>query len=595
VGRCGVVVGVGREMIGPFLKEISLRRMSGLWLGCVLLAGVMVGGVLLAQMKMDMPMPGTQTIHGLGTTSFATSTKSPEAQAAFLRGLLLLHLFEYDQAAASFVAAEKIDPGFAMAYWGEAMTSNEAVWNRVDVAAGKAALGKFAPTAEARAKLIGDARERAYMAAVELLYDGSGGDDAKGKAERDGRYAKAMEGLSAAYPDDRNAQLFYALALLGKSESVRDVPVYLKAAEISKAIFRLEPNNPGAAHYWIHGMDDPDHAAGALEAARALSKIAPDAPHAQHMCSHIFMALGMWDDVVTANVEAMRVSNALDLADGFPPRDCGHYPDWLVYGYFQQGRVREAEESVARCQESDNQGVAWVKAHPGKGLYGSKDSTRVHAGFMNALAEMQSMAIVESEDWKAGMVVDLSTLKPDTAARYEFATGLAAAERGDLVGAHAALKAMRAAVETFKGGKDVDPEDVRALEVGVSELDGLVQVKDGHAEAGVAELRAAVVTYHAMAFAFGPPVTVKPPEEMLGEVLLAQGDAAGARKAFEESLARAPRRVLSLLGLARAETAAGDSAGAHRDYAMLAAIWHGADAGAVGVTEARAVGITGAR
>ena len=94
-----------------------------------------------------------------------------------------------------------------------------------------------------------------------------------------------------------------------RSEGVRDVPTYLKAAAIAKAVFVRNPEHPGAAHYWIHGMDDPQHAAGALEAARALSKIAPDAGHAQHMCSHIFMALGMWDDVVRANIAAMRVVN----------------------------------------------------------------------------------------------------------------------------------------------------------------------------------------------------------------------------------------------------------------------------------------------
>ena len=166
------------------------------FVSCLLLAMFVRCVDAAAQMKMDMPMAGPQTIHGLGTTTFATTTKSPEAQAAFLRGLLLLHLFEYGQAAEAFVAAEKLDPGFAMAYWGEAMTFNHGVWNQVDVAAGRAALDKFAPTPEARAAKIGDPREKAYMAAVELLYDGSGGDGPKGKAERDGRYAKAMEGLS---------------------------------------------------------------------------------------------------------------------------------------------------------------------------------------------------------------------------------------------------------------------------------------------------------------------------------------------------------------------------------------------------------------
>ena len=255
-----------------------------------------------------------QTIPGLGNATFPTSTHSAAAQSDFIRGLLLLHLFEYHDAAKSFVAAETTDPGFAMAYWGEAMTFNHGVWNQVDVKAGQAALAKFGATAEERTRRIGDPRERAYMSAVEILYSGEGD-----KRERDARYAAAMEQLAEAYPKDDEAHLFYALALLGASEGVRDVPAYLKAAEIAKTVFVRNPQHPGAAHYWIHGMDDPQHAAGALEAARALSKIAPDAGHAQHMCSHIFMALGMWDDVVQANLSAMSVKNRQRAAAGKPP------------------------------------------------------------------------------------------------------------------------------------------------------------------------------------------------------------------------------------------------------------------------------------
>ena len=526
---------------------------------------------------------GMQTIAGLGTTAFPTSTTSAEAQTAFLRGLLLLHLFEYGDAADAFVAAQKLDPGFAMAYWGEAMTFNHGVWNQVDAAAGKAALDRFAPNAEARAGRIADPREKAYVAAVELLYDGTGT-----KAERDARFSKAMERVSASYPDDRNAQLFYALALLSQSEGVRDVPVYLRAAAISKAVFRQEPQNPGAAHYWIHGMDDPDHAAGALEAARALSKIAPDAAHAQHMCSHIFMALGMWDDVVQANIEAMRVTNLHDQAQGFPASNCGHYAEWLEYGYFQQGRFGAAQQMVSACQKTDGEATAWVAAHPGKVPYGAKDAARLHQRLMFAFADMRNMAVVESQDWsgaaKAGL--DVPGLEPEAAAWWDFVNGLAAAERGDVAQAHAGLIAMRAKRDEMETSRDVDHEELQALAVAREELSGFIQAKAGY-EAGVAEIRHAFETYRSMPFAFGPPVTVKPPEELLGEVLVGKRDGAGARQAFEQALQRAPGRTLSLLGLARAERQAGDDAAARKTYQKLLTIWHGADADAAGVEEAR--------
>src|SRR5579862_154865 len=192
----------------------------------------------------DQPA-ASQTIKGLGTATFPTTTHSAEAQTAFIRGLLLLHVFEYDDAAKAFQSAEKIDPTLAMAYWGEAMTHNHPVWNELDAPAGQAALNKLAPTPEARAALTPDPRQRAFLAAVEILYDGKGT-----KPERDARYADAMEKLAKAYPSDDEAQLFYSLALLGRSESVRDIPVYLQAAAIAKAAYERNPNHPGAAHYW---------------------------------------------------------------------------------------------------------------------------------------------------------------------------------------------------------------------------------------------------------------------------------------------------------------------------------------------------------
>ncbi len=525
-----------------------------------------------------------QTIRGLGTTAFPTTTRSLEAQSAFMRGLLLLHLLEYSSAADSFVSAQKLDPGFGMAYWGEAMTFNHGVWNQVSADAGKAALVKFAPTPEARAARMPDPRERSYLAAVEFLYDGAGT-----KAERDKRYAHAMERLAAAYPDDRNARLFYALALLSQSEGVRDVPVYLQAAEMAKGIFRLEPDNPGAAHYWIHGMDDPGHAAGALEAARALSKIAPDAPHAQHMCSHIFMALGMWDDVVRANVEAIRVGDLQDKADNFPPYDCGHYPEWLEYGYFQQGRLRAARQTVTACQTSDTASAAWAAAHSGVAPFGAKSPARLHQRLTESFAQMRNMAVIESMDWTgvSDPALQATTLAPEAAVWCDFTTGFAAAQAGELAKARSALQAMRGKMEAIRSAPDADPQGLLALAVASGNLSGLIQVKEGRFDSGTAEIRQALATYRGMAFAFGPPVTIKPPEELLGEILLEKGDAAAARRSFEQSLERAPGRTQSLLGLARSERLAGDQVAARKTYESLLAIWHDADADAPGLEETR--------
>ena len=230
----------------------------------------------------------------LGRLSFPNSG-SKTAQPAFIRGVLLLHSFEYEDAAAAFRDAQRADPSFALAYWGEAMTHNHPVWNEQDLDSARAILGRLAPTAEARALKARTARERAWLETGEILYgDGE-------KPRRDTLYSAALDRLTMSYPDDREARLFYALSLMGLSQAVRNIPAYMRAGAIAQDVFLANPEHPGAAHYIIHAFDDAQHAPLGLRAARAYSKIAPGADHAQHMTSHIFLGLGMWEETVAAN------------------------------------------------------------------------------------------------------------------------------------------------------------------------------------------------------------------------------------------------------------------------------------------------------
>ena len=513
-----------------------------------------------------------QTIPGLGHVTFPTSTQSAAPQSDFIRGLLLLHLFEYEDAAKSFVAAENADPGFAMAYWGEAMTFNHPVWNQVNVRAGQAALAKFGATAEERAGRIADPRERAYMSAVEILYSGKAD-----KRERDAQYAAAMQQLAEAYPKDDEAQLFYALALLGESEGVRDVPTYLKAAEIAKSVFAKDPQNPGAAHYWIHGMDDPQHAAGALVAARALSKIAPDAGHAQHMCSHIFMALGMWDDVVEANVAAISVVNRQASAEGRQSRHCGHYSYWLEYGYLEQGRIGEAEKVLADCRaEAAESGMA-ARAR------GTVDPDDSHVG---SFVQMRSRFLVDTGRWNSEVIgwnVALGGAEmPEF--NYAYGTGFAAAERDDVAAARESLASLERLLAQLPGvfdrtGTPADDPARRVPEIQKAQMEAVILSAEGHGDEAIATMRQAIASGKDLAYAFGPPSPEKPSEELLGELLLKANKAAQAREAFAASLERAPRRTESLLGLARAESAMGDKVAAAKSYAELLQIWKNADPG----------------
>ncbi len=269
---------------------------------------------------------------GLGTTHFPNSG-APRAQHEFLRGLLLLHSFEYQPARRAFLAAERIDPNFAMAYWGEALTYNQTLWGEQDRDAARAALAKLAPTPTERAAKAGTARERGYLASVELLYgDGD-------KTQRDANFSAALGVLARTYPTDLDARAFYALSILGLTNGVRNVANYMRAAAEAEAVYEIDKDHPGALHYLIHAYDDPIHAPLGLRAARRYGKVAPAASHAQHMPSHIFFALGMWDEAIEANAKSLKIARA-QHDEGY------HSLVWLTYAYLQEDKRREAEQLI---------------------------------------------------------------------------------------------------------------------------------------------------------------------------------------------------------------------------------------------------------
>jgi len=227
----------------------------------------------------------------LGSVEFPTSG-SQKAQAHFLRGLAALHSFWYEEALDAFREATKIEPDFAMGYWGEAMTYNHPLWSEQDLTAARAVVAKFKETPKLTE------REKAYLNAVRLLY-GEGD-----KRARDTAYSAAMEKIYLAYPDDLDAAAFYSLSLLGLTGGEKGYHLQMKAGAIALEVYRKNPNHPGAAHYIIHAFDDPDHAILALPAARRYASIAPEAHHARHMPSHIFLQLGMWPEAAASNEAA---------------------------------------------------------------------------------------------------------------------------------------------------------------------------------------------------------------------------------------------------------------------------------------------------
>ncbi len=493
-----------------------------------------------------------------GDVNFANSG-APAAQTAFLSGLALLHDFEYERAADAFRQAEATDPTFAMAYWGEAMTYNHAVWMEQDLAAGRAALAKLGPTPQARAAKAPTPRERDYLAAVEILY-GEGTKEA-----RDFRYADAMAALHARYPDDVDATALYALALLGTSHEGRDFAIYMKSAALLEEVYPTHPTHPGVLHYMIHSYDDPIHAPLGLRAARRYGAVAPDAPHALHMTSHIFIALGMWDEVIAANQNAMRVGDAQRASRGWPPVVCGHGITWLMYGYLQEGRDAEAARLLAGCRAAAAAELA--APHPA-----GADPDRSAIG---SYVFMRLLQTVETGHRDAAPALTLPAVGYASPAFNDaYGEAVAALSANDSERLRAAAARLAVLAPAVQAELTAEGDDVRAdregIEVTVAEMAAAARIRGGDVEPGLAALRKAAERESAMSMEFGPPAVALPVWELLGEELLRAGHPAEAATAFRNALARAPGRTRSLQGLARSADLAGDASAAGQARTELA-------------------------
>lgn len=492
--------------------------------------------VLGMAMACAPPLASQGTPPRIGQLEFPVTAEG-EAHREFIAGVLWMHSFEYPRAAAAFQRARHLDPDFAMAYWGEAMTHTHPVWNQQDMAAARAVLHALGPTVEARRARTPTDRERMYLAAVETLY-GEGP-----KARRDTLYADAMERLVRAHPEDLEAKAFYALALIGLNQGIRDVVTYNRAAAWADTVFRANPRHPGAAHYLIHAWDDPAHARLGLEAARAYSEIAPDAAHAQHMTTHIFLALGMWDEVISQNTVAM------DLTGRLP----GHYTSWLHYGLLQQGRFREATAFLEELRENMVTRRAPREA---------------------SLAWMRAAHVLAVDDWENGPALWEIEVPPmehgpraaelyfqgEVAWRWNLPDSVAAMER--------ALRALAAAVPA-QSPLGADDPVIGAIEVMALELAGLRALMAGDRDAAVRALRRAAAREDGLPVEFGPPLIIQPSHELLG-IVLGEEDLPGAVRAFQRSLELAPGRARSLVGLASAAAMLGQADVARRAVNQLA-------------------------
>ncbi len=522
-----------------------------------------VGSAQSSKARADHEHHDEPVTEQLGSIQWATSAM-PAAHALFVRGVLYMHNFHYAQAADVFRQAQRRDPGDVMSFWGEAMSYTHPVWNEQDTSAARAVLRRLAPTRALRLAKARTPRERAWLDAAETLYDGS-----TPKARRDTLYAGAMERLHADQPNDPEAATFFALALLGLNQGQRDTVTYARAYAIAESVFVAHPNHPGAAHYLSHAVDDPDHAQLGLRAAQSYSTIASSAGHALHMTSHIFMALGMWDDVVTANEKAQAT-----LGDHLS----SHVVTWLGYGLIQQGRYQEAGR--------------WIDSMYAQG---KTDNKRVREDAMQATAELSANWNASTDRWSehpALFRVDTTGTDVSTSA---FAVGLGALGRGEraLADTMVTVIARERMADSLRIAKmnPAQPGNITwhgYIRIRDLTLRALILRADGRRDSALVLLRAAGDIEQTLPVEFGPPMAFKPPHEAAGELLLEMGRFADAETEFKGALARTPRRTSSLLGLARAAKGQGNVDDAATRYAELAEIWKRADPGIAAASEARA-------
>lgn len=456
------------------------------------------------------------------------------AQEPFLRGVKLLHNFQYREAVKAFQQAQAADEGFPLGYWGEAMSHNHTLWARQDADQARAILGKLGATPEARATKAKTAREKMWLGAVEALY-GAGT-----KYERDEAYADRMDALFAAYPDDLEARAFAALATMGRSHGTRDVASYMKAAAVLEEVFPTHPRHPGVVHYLIHAYDDPAHAPLGLRAARLYDKVAPDSAHAQHMTSHIFLAMGRWPETAEANLRALAVMDVSTAARRMPPVVCGHANIWLVYARLQEGK--DISQRVEACLADALRSQTATKELP---IVGHPE------GDTASWADMAVRTGIETGKWPARWM-DLPPGK-FTYARFIQDYGRVLAGRHDAPSAQSALESMKAARDLLAAHfKEEFPDDDTYLpwiDRAVAQGEAIVSLANGRTEDGIALLRKAAEAESALPPPFGPPPLQKPSFELLGDELLALGHKEEAAVAYRAALAAAPNRRLSVLGL----------------------------------------------
>jgi hypothetical protein len=523
-----------------------------------------------------LPADGQHQGHDPGSVHFPVSC-TPAAQKTFDRAVALLHSFWYDEAENTFSEATRIDPSCAMGYWGIAMSLYHPVWappTPADLKKGMAAVKK------ARSAAAKTQRERDYIAAIEEFYKGDAfykDSDVVAHRERALAWRNAMQQLSARYPEDSEAAIFFALALIGTAPaSDRRYANQKQAATILNSLLPEHPDHPGIAHYLIHSYDSPQLAILALPAARSYARIAPAAPHALHMPSHIFTRLGLWQDSIDSNLASAAAARRYiaKTLPGAASVDQLHAMDYLMYAYLQTCQDSAAEHVVEEAA-----GVSKVDQNVFQAAY--------------ALAAIPARYTLERRRWSAAASLTVRppafpwTRFPYAEAITHFARALGAVRSGHPSAAHVEIEKLSAIHQELK---QAEQEYDWGAQVEVQRQAAVAW--SAHAEgdnAGALRwMRSAADLEDKTDKHPVTPGPVLPARELLGELFLELDQPARALPEFEAVLDRSPKRFNATYGAARSAELSGNRKRATERYSELLELCGQAESQRLEVQNARA-------
>ena len=482
----------------------------------------------------------------LGTVHFPVSC-SASVQKAFARGVALLHSFWYEEAEKEFLQIAKDDPACAMAHWGIAMSLWHQLWNEPD--AKVIARGLDETNAAEKLGQKTTARERAYIAATAAFYSNAGKADRKDRAKA---YSEAMKKVYQSNPDDHEAAAFYALSLLASDENLDHRK---EAAAILEKLFATEPDHPGVAHYLIHAYDTPQLAQLGIPAARRYAQVAPAAPHALHMPSHIFARVGLWQDDINSNLASIAATRKTAAMGMGGEGHQFHAMDFLVYAYLQTGREAEAHKMISEVKTMP----------PTHNMYGMEFDPRI-----SSEARFEASYALELHQWQeASLLSPVSATDPSYNAVIFLARALGAARSGQLADARKDVDEVKSIAKTLRDKKQNDEADF--LDRQVAEPLAWIAHAEGKDDEALKILR---------------PLTEKetdgmsstgylPAQELLADLLLDAHRPQEALVEYQTDLKLNPNRFNALYGAARAAEEAGRKSGATEYYSMLLKVCDG--------------------